>query len=606
VVKRAPLPTKKEQDNADALVRRESRTDFAKKPAERGPLALVLLKKAEDTNDDPAGRFVLLRDARDVAAQAGDAFTALQAIDRLSQLYEVDDATDMKVTALTTAGKAAAAATTNVVPLNKAVTEGALAVLDDLVEAEAFEKALPLGPLAVAAAQRGRDKALAGQVEARFREVREAQKERDAVQADRATLRTKPDDPDANLALGKYLCFRKGDWAGGLPLLARGKDQALRDLAAADLAAPAAAAEQRKVGDGWWDLAEAAPELGKTQLQRRACTWYRRALPGLTGLTQDKITERIKTVRQQTPELKASEVTGELGRFEGHTAKVTGVAFLPDGRRIVSVSYDHTGRVWDVETRKEVGRFKGAVEAPFTCVAVSSDGAQFLVAGLGKQAEIVNLDGSRGLSLGLSTGATIASVAFAPDASRALLGEFNGGPNGPAWLYVKATSRVDNLKVGKWGTVWGIATAVKGRYALFAANDGLAHLWDLDARREEGQLAGHTGPVHAVAFAADGRHALTGGADRTVRLWDVAQRREVRRWGHGGPVRSVALSPDGRFALSGGEDRTVRLWDTRSGLEVRRFTGHTEAVTSVAFSPDGRLALSGSEDRTVRLWEVAK
>jgi WD40 repeat protein len=33
--------------------------------------------------------------------------------------------------------------------------------------------------------------------------------------------------------------------------------------------------------------------------------------------------------------------------LEGHTGGVTSVAFSPDGRRVVTGSYDNTARVWD-------------------------------------------------------------------------------------------------------------------------------------------------------------------------------------------------------------------------------------------------------------------
>ena len=44
-------------------------------------------------------------------------------------------------------------------------------------------------------------------------------------------LKTNPDDPQANLALGRYRCFAKGDWEAGLPLLAKSGDAALASLA---------------------------------------------------------------------------------------------------------------------------------------------------------------------------------------------------------------------------------------------------------------------------------------------------------------------------------------------------------------------------------------
>ena len=42
--------------------------------------------------------------------------------------------------------------------------------------------------------------------------------------------------------------------------------------------------------------------------------------------------------------------------LEGHTGIVWAVACSPDGRHIISGSFDHTIRIWDVETGSAVGK----------------------------------------------------------------------------------------------------------------------------------------------------------------------------------------------------------------------------------------------------------
>src|SRR5262249_48926707 len=48
-----------------------------------------------------------------------------------------------------------------------------------------------------------------------------------------------------------------------------------------------------------------------------------------------------------------------LKRLVGHTGRILSVAFSPDGKRIVTGSWDNTARVWDAETGTELRALRG-------------------------------------------------------------------------------------------------------------------------------------------------------------------------------------------------------------------------------------------------------
>lgn len=64
--------------------------------------------------------------------------------------------------------------------------------------------------------------------------------------------------------------------------------------------------------------------------------------------------------------------------FTGHSDSVRAVALTPDGKRVISASFDNTLKLWNLQTGEEIATFIG--ESPFLCCAIAADGVT-IVAG---------------------------------------------------------------------------------------------------------------------------------------------------------------------------------------------------------------------------------
>ena len=108
-------------------------------------------------------------------------------------------------------------------------------------------------------------------------------------------LSVKPDDPEANLTVGRYYCFVRKNWELGLPLLVKGKDAKLAAVAKLELTQPTEASQQEKLGATWYDLARKIRKAAdKAPYLRRSRDWYERAQAGATGLIGLRIAKRLE------------------------------------------------------------------------------------------------------------------------------------------------------------------------------------------------------------------------------------------------------------------------------------------------------------------------
>lgn len=274
---------------ADALVHEVYAREYtqASDAAKRKALAKLFYEEARETDDHPAACFVLLREARELAKGVGDAGMALAAVDEMARRFEIDGQAVRQETLRELADSVRTA------PAAREVAHLCLQRMDEAAGAEQFGTAMDYARTAYAAARKSRDGALVQEALDRGKAVQLRQQEHEQIAGARTLLAAQPDDPAANLAVGRYFCLLQHDWSQGLPLLVKGGDSPYREAAELDLAQPATPEGQLAVGDRWWDLAEAQPESERTALRERAGFWYRQAQDKLAGLARTKATRRL-------------------------------------------------------------------------------------------------------------------------------------------------------------------------------------------------------------------------------------------------------------------------------------------------------------------------
>ncbi len=147
---------------------------------------------------------------------------------------------------------------------------------------------------------------------------------------------------------------------------------------------------------------------------------------------------------------------------------------------------------------------------------------------------------------------------------------------------------------------------------LAACADGFLRLWQDGVLRREWLAHSNNAGTAALtdcALSSDGRYALSAAADGTAHLWDLGRDMRLHLWtDHRRAVLGCALSADSTLALTACEDRLLRLWDTSNGQLRAAFYEHPAAVTCCAFAVGAggkRVAISGDAEGSLRLWDAA-
>ncbi len=287
----------------------------------------------------PPTRYALLLEVRRLAVEGRDAALAMKAVEILGEQFEVN----------LLAQKVKLFESLAAEGLTPAQRGDVLSATCDLGYQALDADKLETLPVIVAVAKMLTMKAVTPEAKAEAKEFFEAyahiQKKLETIKKAEQTVKTAPNEPGANLILGLYHHFTRGDTQKGLPLLAKGSNKELATAAKAreqNLAKGAASSLDE--ADAWFDAVATVSAEYKVDVQRQALQGYTFLATSGMGLEKikaekrrDELTMAVAAApeRKGAKRIRASDFpefsTGMVGRVlvNGKDAGVL-VTFQPD------------------------------------------------------------------------------------------------------------------------------------------------------------------------------------------------------------------------------------------------------------------------------------
>jgi hypothetical protein len=236
----------------------------------------------------------------------------------------------------------------------KAKIDAARKEMDRAILRGDYDQAVKSASAADAAAKAINDPPMMATAAQHLTDVQKLQAEAAKAAPAIAKLREAPDDAGANVEAGRFLCFWRGDWEKGLPLLAKGSDSGLKAIAQEDIAAGADVPMQFGVANAWWDLAANLEGPPRAYAQDRAAELYVKVVARLEGINHTTAQTRIAQAPVRLPFPKAAVAASPV---DEKATVATSVQIVADD---FACDIYHNGKLIPAENRKLQAEVFGA------------------------------------------------------------------------------------------------------------------------------------------------------------------------------------------------------------------------------------------------------
>jgi WD40 repeat protein len=350
----------------------------------------------------------------------------------------------------------------------------------------------------------------------------------------------------------------------------------------------------------------------------------------LLAIEAVKIRPNWKSLDALKTALRESHVSAEMGKVKG--GRIAAVSFSPDGKYVVTGSWDHSVRVWDATNGNPVSSLIGS-NGQVNGAAFSSDGRYVVAAG--SDAKVLVWEGwqtsTPKLIKTITEAKGLMTAAFSPDGKFIVTGGAEGIVRVWEWekepLGSNPTAQLDVARAVADASQTPKPTPTPTPESSNPPPPDAAHArLGIYTRTKSSQTptpspspnpspsatsaAGKAILIFKAAFnPANGDYIVVAGLDRRAALvwnWkkDLGKGNPVSLLGHRFAVYDAEFSSDGKYVVTGSDDATAIVWDLNDTQKpLKKIDLVTIRVRGVAFSPDGKFVAMASYDKLGRLWE---
>jgi WD40 repeat protein len=292
--------------------------------------------------------------------------------------------------------------------------------------------------------------------------------------------------------------------------------------------------------------------------------------------------------------------------FRGHSDAVYAVAFSPDGKSLVTASFDHTLKLWETATGREVKTYGGATghTKQVISVAFNQDGSMIASGSTDNTLKVWDVPINAPIRSFKSSDA-VQAVALSPDGLKLAIGGKDGS------LHLVAPTDFKELvkfQTGHRGAITGVAFSANGLLLASVGLDRMLRFWNVANGQLLATIGAHTAGVNAVAINSNNTAAYTVADDGFLKFWSLPPVPPKTLPGAspganaGSRIRALAMTVDNNAFYAGGDDCTVRHFTVAGPKEVRSLTGPSSGVSSVATHPANAFIAAGTLDGKAFLW----
>lgn len=293
--------------------------------------------------------------------------------------------------------------------------------------------------------------------------------------------------------------------------------------------------------------------------------------------------------------------------LKGHTNWIYKTRFSPDGNMIVTMSQDKTSRIWDVQSGRLLADLKG--RSDFIQVDSFSPDGKKIITSYGDTAEIWNTLNWKLLAILKGHTGWVMSARFSPDGKKIVTASMDS--TAKIWNAVSGTL-LANLK-GHHMWLENALFFPDGKKILSVSNH-TTRIWDAQTGAFLTDLRGAASGAYSACFSPDGKNILTASVGNVAKIWDAATGKFLAEMkGHKDKVNNAFFSADGKKIVTVSDDLTVKIWNAKTYSLMVDLKGFTSKVSGAFFSPDFKKLLTAATNEfidpkvnSIKIWDVEK